>query len=263
MFPVLQLGSIALPVAPLALMLGVWAGAWLAEHEATRLGLNGDKVAGLVLIGIVAGLLGARLGYVAQHLGSFVTDPLGVVSLTPTTLALGPGLLIAGIAMLIAGQRKHLPLWRTLDALAPGLAALSVAVGVAHLASGDAFGAPARLPWSIELWGEARHPSQVYEIIAALAVLGIWRWSRARRPFDGFGIVLVVALSAAARIFLEAFRGDSWIIAGGLRGAQVVALAILALCLAVLPQLAHQARAPEAALPDTAPEANVRQEAAP
>ena len=263
MFPVLQIGSIEMPTAPLVLLLGVWAGSWLAEREAIRLGLNGDSVAGLVLIGLVGGLIGARMGYVAQHLGSYLTDLPGVFSPNPTTLALAPGLLIGSMAMLIAGQRRKLPFWRTLDALAPGLAALMVAIGVAHLASGDAFGAPARLPWSIELWEEARHPSQVYEIIAALAVLGSWRWSRARRPFDGFGMVLVVALSAAARIFLEAFRGDSWLIAGGLRGAQVVGLAVLALCLVVLPRLARRTHASATALPDTAPVPDVRQEAAP
>jgi hypothetical protein len=74
-------------------------------------------------------------------------------SLNPSTLALAPGLLIGSSAMLIAGQRSKLPLWRTLDALTPGLAALSAAVGAAHLASGDAFGAPAQLPWSISSVG--------------------------------------------------------------------------------------------------------------
>jgi phosphatidylglycerol---prolipoprotein diacylglyceryl transferase len=263
MFPVLQLGSIALPTAPLLLMLGVWVGAWLAEREAARLDLNGDTVAALVLVGLFAGLIGARLGYIAQHLGIYRADPLGMFSPNPSTLALAPGLLAGGLAMVITGQRKQLPFWPTLDALAPGLAALGVAVGVAHLASGDAFGAPARLPWSIVLWGEARHPTQVYELIGALAVLAIWRWSRARLPFDGVSFLLVVALSAAVRVFLEAFRGDSWIIAGGLRGAQVVGLVVLALCLAVLPRLARRALTPTIGPAAAASARDVRQETEP
>jgi prolipoprotein diacylglyceryltransferase len=263
MVPVLQIGSIALPMAPLVLLLGVWAGTWATEREAARLDLNGDTVASLVLIGLVAGLIGARAGYVAQHLGSYLTDPLGVFSPNPATLALAPGLLLGSIAMLIALQRRKLPLWRTLDALAPGLAMLGVVVGVAHLASGDAFGAPAQLPWSIVLWEEARHPSQVYEIVGALSVLAFWRWRRVRHPFDGFSFLLVVALSAAVRIFLEAFRGDSWIVAGGLRGAQLVGLAVLALCLVVLPRLARRALTPTA-MPGAAESArDVHQEAAP
>src|SRR4030067_240163 len=61
------------------------------------------------------------------------------------------------------GPRQRLPLRPTLDALAPGLAAFLVALGVAHFLSGDAFGAPAYrpddqvpLPWAIHLWGEYR-----------------------------------------------------------------------------------------------------------
>ncbi|MBS1966579.1 MAG: prolipoprotein diacylglyceryl transferase [Chloroflexi bacterium SZAS-1] len=263
MFPVLQIGSIALPAAPLALLLGVWTGVWLAEREAVQLGLNGDAVASLVLIGLVAGLIGARVGYVAQHLGSYLTDPLGVLSLNPATLALLPGLLLGGSAMQIAGQRKLLPLWRTLDALAPGLAMLGVAVGVAHLASGDAFGAPAQLPWSIMLWEEACHPSQIYEIVGALLVLMIWRWSPSRQQLDGVSFLLVVALSAAARVFLEAFRGDSWIIAGGLRGAQLVGLAVLALCLAALPRLTQRTLPPPSVAGAAEPTCVARQETAP
>ena len=44
----------------------------------------------------------------------------------------------------------------------------------------------------------------------------------------------MVALSAAARIFLEAFRGDSLLILGGWRAAQVVGLMVLAACLAAM-----------------------------
>ncbi len=262
MFPVLQIGSIALPTAPLILMLGVWVGAWLAEREATRLGLSGDSIAGLLMVGLVAGLIGARLGYVAQHFGSYRAEPLGVFSPNPATLALGPGLLGGLIAMLLDGRRRNLPLWRTLDALAPGLAILGIASGAANLASGAAFGAPAQLPWSITLWEQPRHPTQAYDIVGALAILGIWRLSCARSLFDGLNFLLVIALSAAARVFLEAFRGDSWIISGGLRGAQVVGLAILALCLAALRHLGGRACVPDRALAETALADAVGQETA-
>src|SRR6266545_3768769 len=78
------------------------------------------------------------------------------------------------------------------------------------------------------------------------------RLSCPRSLFDGLNFLLVIALSAAARVFLEAFRGDSWIISGGLRGAQVVGLAILALCLAALRHLGGRACVPDRALAETA-----------
>lgn len=234
MLPVIQIGPAALPLAPLLIMLGVWAGAWLAERAAARLDLSSDAISTLVFAMLVGWLLGARLGYVAQFLPTYAADPLSILSPNPATLWPSAGFAGAALAGLLIGRRRELPLWRTLDALAPGLALLALAIGAAHLASGDAFGAPARLPWSIWLWDDWRHPSQIYELIAATAILAVhWR-ARERSPFDGFSFLLVAALLAAARVFLEAFRGDSWIVGGGLRSAQVIGLLALAACLALL-----------------------------
>lgn len=231
MFPVLQIGSAVLPVPALTLLVGILVAIWLSEREAGRLNLHAEAVSYLILISLGAGLIGARLAYVARYLNIYADDPLAILS--PSTTALAPivGFLVAGIAALIYGQRRALPLRPTLDALAPGLAVIGVALGVANLASGDAFGAPAHLPWSIYLWGSYRHPSQMYETLGAVSVLFIWWLARRRLPVAGFGFLLVVALSATARVFLEAFRGDSQILAGGLRAPQVWGLAILGLCL--------------------------------
>jgi prolipoprotein diacylglyceryltransferase len=40
-----------------------------------------------------------------------------------------------------------------------------------------------------------------------------------------------VAASAAARLFLEAFRGDSYLLVGGFRLGQLIAWGLLAVCL--------------------------------
>lgn len=51
------------------------------------------------------------------------------------------------------------------------VAVLGVAVGIAHLAAGSAFGAPTSLPLAIELWGSWRHPTQVYETVVTVLIL--------------------------------------------------------------------------------------------
>jgi prolipoprotein diacylglyceryltransferase len=236
MFPVLQVGSLALPVPGLALLIGVWVGLWLAEKEAVRLGLNPETVYSLAFVGLVAGLIGARLAYVARYLNAYAGDPVSVFSLNPATLAPTEGVWMGVFAAILYGIRRQLPLRPTLDALAPASAVMGVAVAVAHLASGDAFGAAARLPWSVYLWDEYRHPSQVYELSAALGVLGTVWGTRARglAVGAGFNFLLVLALSAAARIFLEAFRGDSLLILNGFRAAQVWGLVVLAACLGMM-----------------------------
>jgi phosphatidylglycerol:prolipoprotein diacylglycerol transferase len=131
------------------------------------------------------------------------------------------GLVTAGIISVIYAQRKGLPFWPTLDSLTPSLALFAVFVGAAHLSSGDAFGAETQVPWAIELWGARRHPSQIYEILAsALIFLGIWR-IRMRAEFPGFLFLLWLGMTAAGRLLLEGFRGDSVIVFGSLRSAQL------------------------------------------
>lgn len=234
MFPILHLGPLAIQVPGLLLLIGLWVGLSLSEKEAQRLTLKPDAIYNLVLISLVAGVIGARLAYALRYLSAYTADPLGLVSLNPSTLSLSEGVIFGLIAALIYGRRSGLPLRPTLDALAPTLAVMLVALAASHIASGDAFGAPARLPWSIYLWEDYRHPSQFYELIGALIVLGAWWQLRHKLLGAGSAFLLVAGLSAFAALFLEAFRGDSLITIGGLRTVQLGALVILAGCLVAM-----------------------------
>jgi prolipoprotein diacylglyceryltransferase len=239
MFPILQLGPLAIQVPGLFLLAGVWVAVSLIERQAARRKVSPEALSNLVLYGLIAGILGARLGYAARFLNVYLENPLSLFSLNPSTLAPLDGMVAGLVAATIYGQRKKLPLWPTLDALAPGLAAFSVALGFAHLASGDAFGAPTDLPWGVQLWGARRHPTQIYEIglagLVSWAVLRVARW----RVFPGFTFLAWLALTAAARLFLEAFRGDSVVILGVLRQAQVLSLVALLAALGGMSALAR------------------------
>jgi prolipoprotein diacylglyceryltransferase len=92
------------------------------------------------------------------------------------------------------------------------------------------------LPWGIDLWNATRHPTQIYELIAALIILrytqdGVFGllWFRKSDLPSGVLFLNFVVLTAGARLFLEAFRGDSTLIIGEFRLAQVIAWAILAI----------------------------------
>lgn len=63
--------------------------------------------------------------------------------------------------------------------------------------------------------------------MALLAILGILRWLRERRSFDGHSFALFVALYAGSRLFLEAFRAETPLMASGVRTVQVVALGVM------------------------------------
>ena len=231
MYPYLRLGPFLLQLPLLALLVGVWIGSALAEKEAARLKLSTTIVNNLAFVGLIAGIVGARLAYAVRYLQVYLENPLSLFALNVNTLAGFDGLVIGGVVAVFYGWRKKLPLRPTLDALAPGLAAFTVALGVSHLLSGDAFGTPARLPWSIYLWSEYRQPSQIYETLAALGIFFAIYKKPLGQAGDGINFLLVVAISSAARIFLEAFRGDSVAWPGGFRAAQVIGLIVLAITL--------------------------------
>lgn len=195
MYPYLRLGPFLLQLPLLALLLGVWIGSALTEKEAARLKLPAAAVNNLVFVGLMVGIVGARLAYAARYLQVYVENPLSLLALNLNTLSGFDGLLIGLVFAALYGWRKKLPLQPTLDALAPGLAAFMVALGMAHFLSGDAFGAPADLPWSIYLWSEYRHPSQAYEALAALAVFLV----AYKKPFglagNGINFLLVGRLA--------------------------------------------------------------------
>lgn len=231
MLPILQIGPLSLQTPGLVLLLALWIGLGQSERYAKRSGQDANQIYNLVLVMLVAGLVGARLAYAARNLPAFVENPLGLLSPSPLMLDAGGGLATAILAGLVYGQRKKMALWPTLDALTPGLAVLAVGTGLAHLASGDAFGVRTNLPWGVELWGEKRHPSQVYEIAAAALIAGIV-WPRKTQQEGeippGLRFLAFIALSAFARLFLEGFRGDSTLLVGPVRTAQAAAWAVLA-----------------------------------
>ena len=230
MFPTLQLGPLSLQVPGLIIIFGLWLGLTMAERHSKRFGISPDTLYNLVFLMLVAGVVGARLSYVVRYPSAFTANLLGLFTLNPSLLDPFGGLAVAGIAGLVYGQRKHLTLWPTLDALTPVLAVLLVALPVADLASGAAFGSPTSLPWGIDLWGATRHPTQIYQALLANFILWLLLVKpRLRQLPPGVLFLQFIALSAGARLFVEAFRGDSVILFNGIRAAQVVAWSALAL----------------------------------
>lgn len=231
MLPLLHLGPLTIQTPGLIILLSIWVGLSVSDRYAKRVEIDSSRLDNLVLIVLLSGVLSARLAFAARSWSAFAGRPLDVFSLNLTMFDPIAGLVIGLLAGAVYLQKKQMPAWQTLDALTPGLAVFMVGLGLAHLASGDAFGAATNLPWGIDLWGEKRHPSQIYEAIAALLVLvAVWpRASQKERPLPpGTRFLGFAALTALARLFLEAFRGDSTLLPGGIRAAQVGAWLILA-----------------------------------
>jgi phosphatidylglycerol:prolipoprotein diacylglycerol transferase len=227
MLPFLRIGPLVIQTPGLALLAGLWIASNLIEREALSLKLDAAAITKAISYALIGGIIGARLVFAAQHFGIYLPNPLGLLSLDTTTLDPAGGIVVGVAIAAIIGRREHLPLRPTLDALVPGLAVIMIALGLSHLLSGNAYGSPTHMPWGVELWGDFRHPTQIYETVAASLVLLLWRWKPPATPGSGLGFLQWLALQTTASIFLEAFRGDSLIWPGGFRAVQVVGLGIL------------------------------------
>jgi prolipoprotein diacylglyceryltransferase len=235
MFPVVQIGPIALPAPGLILLIGLWMGLVLAERLAPRFRASPNEVYNVVFVSLVSGVVGARISYVVQYHEVFLQSPFNVFSLNPGLLDPVGGVATGLIAALIYGNRKKISWWSTLDAITPFFGVMIVAFGLSNLASGDAFGAETSLPWGIDLWGMKRHPTQIYQILAGCIILVII-WPRTRNSntvqrAPGETFVGFMALSAITWLFMEAFRGDSVVLPNGFRVIQIAAWLVLAVSL--------------------------------
>lgn len=209
------------------IVLAMWIGLTLAEKRTDRHGVSKEQLNNLTFNSLIAYVLGGRLLFALFNLSAFAQSPLSIFSPNPDLFDPTGGLVVAILVGFIYGQRQKLQLWGTLDALTPIFAMLAIGLSLAHLAAGTAFGSPTTLPWGIDLWNATRHPSQIYELLASLLIFG-WLWLRKTDSPSGLLFLAFAALTASARLFLEAFRGDSTLVFGEFRVAQVAAWAVLA-----------------------------------
>ena len=241
MFPILQVGPLAVQTPGLVLILGLWLGLSLSEKAAPRHGVAPGDIYNLAFTILIAGVIGARLSFAFEYPDAFKNSLASLISLNPSLLDPWGGIAAGLIAASIYGYRKKMRFWQTLDAYVPALAVLGIALGVAHLASGDAFGAPTASPWGIQLWGARRQPTQLYEILIALVIFGVihLRLSKERTFPSGVLFLAYVAMAAGSRLFIGAFRGDSLLVLGGFRAAQILSWGVLAASLWGIAHLKH------------------------
>lgn len=209
------------------LVMAAWLGLTLAEKRAERYGISKDELNNITFYGLLAFVIGGRLSFVLQNISTFIKSPSGIISINPDIFDPIGATAVALIIMLVYGQRRSLSLWPTLDALTPFFAILVIGIGLSHLAAGTAFGKETGLPWGIDLWSAIRHPTQIYEMLASLLIFGLL-WFQKHSPRPGILFLTFAASTAASRLFIEAFRGDSIFIFNSLNQNQVIAWIILA-----------------------------------
>jgi 2-amino-4-hydroxy-6-hydroxymethyldihydropteridine diphosphokinase len=201
MFPILEIGPLAVKADGFFLLAALSLGLWLTGKFAQALHTNGEVIENTLLYGLVGGLLGARVGFFLQNPAVFIENPLSLISLSPTMMNTAFGILTGAVLMLAIAQRKHLPAWPTLDTLTPLIILLFAGIQLANLAAGRAYGLPSDMPWAINLWNARRHPTQLYGFLLSLTLLGLFLAQSRGLRMTGFrrsGVMFLLTLGGIA-----------------------------------------------------------------
>jgi phosphatidylglycerol:prolipoprotein diacylglycerol transferase len=239
------------------------SGAILAGYLSTRRarahGIDEDHVWNQLLLGMLIGIICARIYYVAFEWQRYAGRPLlEIINPQGGGIAINGAIIGALLSVLLYTHRQRLALLTWLDICAP-----TVLVGQAigrwgNFFNQEAYGRPTTLPWGLDIAPEHRiapydnlqqypastrfHPTFLYESLwdvgALLVILSIERRFRDwLKPGDS--VLLYGVLYSAGRFLTEGLRTDSLCVGtytldgsctGGLRIAQLVSLAVLMIC---------------------------------
>jgi len=241
----ITVGDFFIPSYGFFVALGFLSGLWMATRLARRQGLSSDLIVNLSVYCALTGVVGGKLLMVLFVLDVYMRNPGELFSLT--TLRAGGvfygGLVLALLVAIIYMRRVKLPVWRTADALAPGVA-LGHAIGrIGCFMAGCCWGSECHLPWAVtfsnpdthEMFGTPLnvplHPAQLYQSVAEALIFALlcWRFSKPHEP--GFILGLYLMLTSTGRFLIEfgRFHEQALPFGGPLSNGQWISLAIFAI----------------------------------
>lgn len=222
MYPIIcKIGPFTIYSYGLMLVLAFLVSTALAALAAKKQKLNPEIIFNLAFISFISGIVGARSFYIIENLGYYIKRPLEVIMLQRGGLSWFGGLIFgvfAGIAYL---KNKNLPVYKTLDLIAP-FVALAQAIGrIGCLLNGCCFGKE-----SLTI------PLQVYSSLLLMLIFIVLRLLQDRPHRDGEIFFTYLLLYSGKRFFIEFWRADNEIVFLGFTLFQLISIAIF--CLSVL-----------------------------
>ncbi|MBI4545497.1 MAG: prolipoprotein diacylglyceryl transferase [Gemmatimonadetes bacterium] len=253
MYPVLiEIGGFKLTTFGLMIFLSFLAGAWAQGVQLERRGYSRELAWETLAWVAIAGILGAKLYYLGLHSRDLLANPLRELTARGGLVWYG-GLFGGILAFYWQVRKRNLPVAPLFDSVAPALA-LAYAVGrIGCFLVGDDYGlptsswvgiafpegtppstagylrsvgadVPSQLPDSAIL---AVHPTQLYEVAAALVMFAIlWKLAR-RRLAPGRLFALYLAFYGLERFLVEFVRAKSDRFILGLSTSQMASLVLL------------------------------------
>ncbi len=202
---------------------GMVLGTLIAIKEAKRVGIKEDDILDLAIIAIPAGLISARLYYVAFNWEYYSNNPSQILNFRGGGMAIHGALIGGIIAGYIFSKYKKLNFFKLADTVMIGMP-LAQSIGRwGNFINQEAHGGPTNLPWGIMVDGVKVHPTFLYESIWDFGIF-IFLWIfRKKKSYEGQVIVFYVILYSLGRFFIEGLRTDSLMI-GSFRIAQIMSL---------------------------------------
>lgn len=222
------------------------AGLSVTNRLSKRAGLDPERVLNLAMYCAVAGIGGAKLAMILEDWSYYASRPSEILSLATLQAA---GIFYGGLigALVTAWwymRKAGLPLFRTADVFAPGVA-LGHGIGrLGCFAAGCCWGTQCDRPWAVTFTSQQAHdlvgvplniplhPTQLYEAGAEFVICGALLWLISRPHRDGAIIGWYLVLYSCVRFAVDFLRRQS---EGGqlsaLTNAQWVSLALIAFAL--------------------------------
>lgn len=228
------------------LTVGVFVGAYLAEIQARRRGLNPDHVWSALLLCVILGVLGARLYHVFSSpqggVGGWAyyrEHPEEILAIWKGGLGIYGAFIGGALGLLIYVLWKRLNPLEWLDIGVYGLLAGQAIGRWGNFVNQELYGPPTTLPWGIHIDMDHRlpqyanlpldtrfHPVFLYESLwNAIGLALLWWIGKRYREWllDGDIFCMYLIWYPLGRFWVEFLRPDAWML-GKLAAAQVFSL---------------------------------------
>lgn len=235
----LDLGFIQIYWYSIFLFVGVFFASIMILRETKKQNINQDFIINLIFYGVIFGLIGARLYYVAFNLDYYLKYPLEILEVWNGGLAIHGGILFGLLTVIIYTKKYHAKTLKVLDILVVGLI-LGQAIGRwGNFFNGEAYGGittlenlqrlgiPQFLIDGMYINGAYHHPAFLYESIWSLfgffALLIVRRYKYLKNG-QLTGVYLI--WYSIGRLIIEGMRTDSLML-GNFRVAQIVSIGLI------------------------------------
>ena len=250
--------------------IGMLLGITLAARDAEKRGIGEDTIYDFALLGIVFGVIGARLYYVFFQWDNYRGNLLEILNLRAGGLAIYGGVIGGILSLMVYCRRKKQNFLNLADSLILGVLVGQILGRWGNFFNAEAFGRYTDSLFAMQLRRDIVnpiminsallqhlvrvngvdyiqvHPTFLYESVWNLCLLLFLLWYRPKKRFTGEMFFLYLGGYGLGRVWIEGLRTDSLLVPGtGIAVSQALAgvcVLVALLCILAGRRLAARGR---------------------